>query len=77
MNGDNVKLFVRRAPVQVAPKLVRVVDITSPFFSWEGIVSNVLAAGEEPKQYVQISCSLNGFQFPVLTFSTEQLMEVK
>jgi len=67
----------RRAPVKVAPKLVRVVDITSPFFSWEGIVCNVLAQGDEPKQYVQIQCSHNGFQFPALTFAADQLMEVK
>lgn len=58
-------------------QMVRVIDIESPFFSWEGWIYNVLAQGEEEKKYVQIICAHSGFQFPALTFSTDQLARVE
>lgn len=33
--------------------------------------------GEDGRQFAQIVCAHNRFEFPVLTFSVEQLMEIK
>lgn len=74
---SEVVQFSRPTKTQKSDKpMVRVIDVTSPFFTWEGWVSNVLASGEEGKQYVQIICAHSGFQFPALTFSVDQLAKV-
>jgi hypothetical protein len=75
---SNVRSFARPVtPGQpVMPgRMVRVVDLSSPFFSWEGWVKNAFT-GNDTRQYVQIICAHSGFQFPALTFSTEQVTDV-
>lgn len=77
MDDNKVVSFARPSTKQTTERqMVRVIDITSPFFSWEGWICNVLAQGEEDKKYVQIMCAHSGFQFPALTFSTDQLVNV-
>lgn len=51
---------------------VLIMDITSPFFNWEGRVTGDLIEGH----YVSVICSVHNIDFPPLTFNTSQLKEV-
>lgn len=51
--------------------MVRVVNESSPFFMWEGHVTNFFSVGII--YYCQIFCAHNGFHFPVFTFAITEI----
>lgn len=53
--------------------LVRVVNTFSPFFVWEGYVTNIFDGPLDTGKHAQIACAHKGFQFPVLTFALAEL----
>lgn len=52
-------------------------EATEPQLALDRCLEQFPTADGWTKHYVQISCFHNGFQFSVLTFSTEQLVKVK
>lgn len=72
---DNVKEFTQKKSISFTAKpMYRVIDITSPFFIWEGWLHDTIPMNDP--EFIQIICAHNGFQFPALTFNKLQVIEI-
>lgn len=56
--------------------LVRVLNVLSPFFTWEGYVTNMFDGPFDTGKFVQILCAHKGVEFPIFTFNIDAVILV-